>query len=162
MSLGDQIVAWLKGCEKAAFLGIGNPMRGDDAIGMEVVKLLKGKVPRNVKLFECQTVPENFTREIRRFKPTHVLMIDAAQLEAKPGEASLVTPDEILGMALSTHTMPLYILAKVIRKSVNAKVMILGVQPKSVGFGEEITPELQKASKEIVNLLIESLNKLGK
>lgn len=162
MALRDQIGAWLRGCEKTAILGIGNPMREDDAIGMEIVKLLKGRVPKKVKLLECQTVPENFMREIGQFHPTHVLMIDAAQLESEPGEARLVTPDKILGMALSTHTIPLSILAEVIQNSVNAKVMILGVQPKSIEFREELTPELQEASERIANILIKSLNKFVK
>ena len=162
MALRDQIGAWLRGCERVAVLGVGNPMRGDDAVGVEIVKLLKGRVPRKVKLLECQTVPENFMREIRLFNPTHVLMIDAAQLEAEPGEARLVTPDEILGMTLSTHQIPLSILAEVIENIVNAKVMILGVQPKSIEFREELTPELQEASERIANILIKSLNKFVK
>jgi len=135
-------------------------MRGDDAVGVEIVKLLKGRVPRNVKLLECQTVPENFMREIRWFNPTHVLIIDAAQLGAEPGEARLVAPDEILGMALSTHQIPLSILAEVIENIVNAKVMILGVQPKSIEFREELTPELQEASERIANILVDILDKL--
>ncbi|RLI34093.1 hydrogenase maturation peptidase HycI [Candidatus Bathyarchaeota archaeon] len=135
-------------------------MRGDDVVGVEIVKLLKGRVPRNVKLLECQTVPENFMREIRWFNPTHVLIIDAAQLGAEPGEARLVAPDEILGMALSTHQIPLSILAEVIENIVNAKVMILGVQPKSIEFREELTPELQEASERIANILVDILDKL--
>ena len=158
--LRDQIGAWLRSCEKVAILGVGNPMRGDDVVGVEIVKLLKGRVPRNVKLLECQTVPENFMREIRWFNPTHVLIIDAAQLGAEPGEARLVAPDEILGMALSTHQIPLSILAEVIENIVNAKVMILGVQPKSIEFREELTPELQEASERIANILVDILDKL--
>lgn len=160
MALRAQIGAWLEGCEKAAILGIGNPMRGDDAIGMEIVKLLKGRVPKKVKLLECQIVPENFIGEIERFTPTHILLIDAAQLEAQPGEARLVSPDRILGMALSTHAIPLSILAEVFQNSISAKVMILGVQPKNIDFGEGLTPELQKASKKIADLLIRVLSEV--
>jgi len=162
LALRDQIGAWLRDYEKVAILGVGNPMRGDDAIGVEIVKLLKGRVPRKVKILECQTVPENFMREIRRFNPTHVLIIDAAQLEAEPGEARLVTPNEIQGMALSTHQIPLSILAEVIQNSIKAKVMILGVQPKTIEFREGLTSELQEASERVANILIESLSKLIK
>jgi Ni,Fe-hydrogenase maturation factor len=35
-------------------------MRGDNAVGVEIVKLLKRKVLENVKLFECPAVPVNF------------------------------------------------------------------------------------------------------
>lgn len=159
MALADQIVAWLKGCDKLVILGIGNPMRGDDAIGIEIVKLLRGNVPENIKLLECQTVPENFTKEIRRFNPSHVLMVDAAHFEAEPGEAKLVPPEKISGVALSTHALPLSILAEILRKSINVKVMLLGVQPKKIEFGKKLTPELRKAAKKIAKALANMLEK---
>jgi len=159
LGLRDQLAVWLKDCSKIAILGIGNPLRGDDAVGMEIVKLLKGRVPKKVKLLECETVPENFTRDIKEFNPTHVLMIDAAQFEAEPGEVRLVPPEKIMGMTLSTHALPLSLLAEVIKDSVNAKVMILGVQPRRIEFGEGLTPELQKASRRIAGILVKALNK---
>jgi len=162
LTLRDQLEAWLKDCNKITVLGIGNPLRGDDAVGMEIVKLLKGKVPRNVELLECETVPESFTRQIREFNPTHVLMIDAAQFEAEPGEARMVPPEKILGMTLSTHAIPLSILAEVIKESINAKVMILGVQPRRIEFGEGLTPELRRASRRIAGILAEALNQFVK
>ena len=154
MAFGRQLRVWLDGCERVAVLGIGNPLRRDDAVGLEIVKMLKGRVPRKVRLLECETVPENFTREIREFSPTHVLMIDAAQLGAEPGEARLVPPERILGMVLSTHAIPLSLLTEVIKQSIDAEVMILGVQPKEIEFGEGLTPELRRASKRIVSILV--------
>ncbi len=157
LALGEELRVWLGGCDKVAVLGIGNPLRRDDAVGLEIVKLLKGRVPRKVRLLECETVPENFTREIREFSPTHVLMIDAAQLGAEPGEARLVPPERILGMVLSTHAIPLSLLTEVIKQSIDAEVMILGVQPKEIEFGEGLTPELRRASKRIVSILVRIL-----
>lgn len=134
-------------------------MRGDDAIGMEVVRLLKGKVSKRVRLLECQTVPENFAGEIKQFNPTHVLMIDAAHFEAEPGEARLIPPEKISGVAVSTHAIPLYILAEILRESVDAKVLLLGLQPKTTEFGEKVTPELQKAAENIAKVLLDALRK---
>jgi hydrogenase 3 maturation protease len=149
----------LKGYKRLAILGIGNPLRGDDAIGLEVLKMLKGKVPKNVKLLECEMVPENFLGEIELFKPTHVLMVDAAHLEIEPGRARIVPPEKISGTALSTHAMPLSILVGVIREDLRAKVMLLGVQPEKTEFGEELSPRLQKASKEIAKIIAEVTSK---
>jgi hydrogenase 3 maturation protease len=159
LTLSDDLAAWLRDCEKITILGIGNPMRRDDAVGVEIVKMLKGKVPRNVELLECETVPENFTRDIKEFNPSHVLMIDAAQLGTEPGEARLVSPEKVLGMALSTHAIPLSLLAEVIKESIDAKIMILGVQPEEIEFGEGLTPELRKASRRIAGVLVRALNK---
>jgi hydrogenase 3 maturation protease len=155
LAIKDQIAAWLEGYGRLAVLGIGNPLRGDDALGLEVLEQLRGKVPNNVKLFECEMVPEYFLSEIKLFNPTHVLMIDAAQLEMIPGGAKIIPPEVISGTVLSTHAMPLSILAGIIREDLKAKVVLLGVQPEHTEFGEELSPRLQKASNEIARIVAE-------
>ncbi|MEM2994692.1 MAG: hydrogenase maturation peptidase HycI [Candidatus Bathyarchaeia archaeon] len=157
MTLENTLKKWLKGYRKLAILGVGNPMRGDDALGIEILKLLKNKVPKNVKLMNCETMPENFTGKIRRFKPSHVLLIDAAHFGAKTGEAKLFMPKEISGLVLSTHAMPISLLAETIQKSVGASVMLLGIQPKTVNFGEKLSPETQKAIEETAKIIVEIL-----
>jgi len=153
LALRDQIAAWLGYCERLAVLGIGNPLRGDDGVGMEVVKMLRGKVGGSVRLFECEMMPENFLGEIERFSPTHVLMIDAALLEAKLGEARLISPEEIAGTAMFTHALPLSILTRLLQEHIGAKVTLLGVQPKRTEFGEELSLELREAAKQIAETI---------
>ena len=161
MTLGDQIADWLKGFQKLAVLGIGNPLRGDDAIGVEILKRLKGRVPRNVALFDCEMVPENFLSEIERFRPTHVLMIDAAQLDLEPGEARLIPTEKITGVALSTHTLPLSLTAEILRGDIGARVVLLGVKPERTEFGEGLSPRLQKASEEIAAIILEAIRRIS-
>jgi hydrogenase 3 maturation protease len=145
---------WLTNCRKLVVLGIGNPLRRDDAVGLRIVRMLRNRVPQNVRLFECQTVPENFLGRIRRLKPSHVLMLDAAHFDEKPGVTRLVTPKEIAGVVVSTHALPLSMLAELIQKSVGAKVVLLGVQPRLVGFGEQLSPEIEKTSEEVADVLV--------
>ncbi len=157
MTLKDQIASWLKDYRRLAVLGIGNPLRGDDAVGIEILKALRRKVPENVKLFECEMVPENFLSELEMFKPSHVLMIDAAYFEAESGEARLIPPEKIPGTALSTHAMPLSLFAEILRGNLKAKVVLLGIQPEKVEFGEDLTPRLRKVSKEIAGIVRKAL-----
>ena len=154
MSFEHKLKNWLGDCRKLVVLGIGNPLRGDDALGLDILKILKGKVSTSVGLIECQTTPENFTGKIKRLKPSHVLMIDAACFGANPGRARLVPPEKIAGVAVSTHAMPLHMLAEILEKSVGAKVVLLAVQPKIVDFGEGLTPELEGALKKIGEQLL--------
>ena len=161
MTLGDQIADWLKGFQRLAVLGIGNPLRRDDAIGVEALKRLKGRVPENVALFNCEMVPENFLSEIERFQPTHVLMIDAAQLDLEPGEARLIPTEKITGIALSTHTMPLSLTAEILRTDIGAKVVLLGIKPERTEFGEGLSPRLQKALEEIATAILEAIKGVG-
>jgi hydrogenase 3 maturation protease len=161
LALREEIAAWLESYERLAVMGIGNPLRGDDAIGVEVLRRLKGRIPENVALFECEMVPENFLSEIEGFKPTHVLMIDAAQLEVEPGEASLIQPEKITGQAFSTHTIPLSLTAGILQGSLGAKIILLGVKPETTEFGEGLSPKLQKASKEIAQIIAEAIRQVS-
>lgn len=157
LTLGDQIAEWLKGFQRLAVLGIGNPLRRDDAIGVKVLERLKGRVPGNVALFNCEMVPENFLTEVERFQPTHVLMIDAAQLDLEPGEARLIPTEKITGVALSTHTMPLSLTAEILRANLGAEVVLLGIKPERTEFGEGLSPRLQKASEGIATAILEAI-----
>ena len=142
-------------------LGIGNPLRGDDAVGLRVIHNLQGKVPENVLLLECEMVPENYLSKIEQFKPTHVLMVDAAQLNKEAGASRLIPVEEIAGTALSTHTLPLSFLAEIIKQNVGAKVMLLGIQPGIIEFREGLSLKLQEASNKIADLIVTVLKEVN-
>jgi len=157
LTLRDEIAGWLKGFKSLAIMGIGNPLRGDDAIGVEIAKRLEKRLPANVALFNCEMVPENFLSDIERFKPSHILMIDAAQLDLEPGEARLIPTEKITGVALSTHTMPLSLTAEILRGNLGAEIVLLGVKPERTEFGEGLSPKLQKTSTEIADIILEAI-----
>ncbi len=157
LTLKTEIARWVQGCERLAIMGIGNPLRGDDGVGVEIVNQLTNKVPECVKLINCEMVPENFLSEIEAYQPTHMLIIDAAELKAKSGETRLILPEKMVGTAFSTHIIPLLFLAGIINEVVKSKILVLGIQPYSTGFGEELSPELQMATKKIVEGISKAL-----
>jgi hydrogenase 3 maturation protease len=161
LSLKSQISEWLRNCRRLAIMGIGNPLRGDDAVGVEIVAQLSGKALSHVKILDCSTVPENFMQELESFKPTHVLMIDAANLKTAPGKTRLIAPEEIAGVALSTHSIPLSFLAGIINQELKSKVVLLGIQPNSTAFGEGLSPNLRKAAKQITKSIQEAIASLS-
>ena len=157
MKLQNELSVWLKGYVRLAVLGIGNPLRGDDAVGLRITQNLLGKLPKNVLLLECGMTPENYLGKIEDFKPSHVLMVDAAQINEEAGASRLIPVEEIAGTALSTHALPLSFLAEIIQQSVNAKVILLGIQPESIEFREGLSRKLQEASRRIADLIAESI-----
>jgi len=154
---------WFGNAERVVVAGIGNPIRGDDFVGVKIVQNLKDKVAKNVCLIECETVPESFMQEIVDFNPSHMLLIDAAMLGLKPGETRLVFPEQIADFpAITTHIMPLHIFCEYIAKMTGAKIALLLVEPGNTEFGEELTPEVQAAAEKIVNILRKILSELFK
>ncbi len=151
--LEEKLRLWSLGFKKMIILGIGNSIRMDDYVGVFIAKLLKARQLPNILVLECETVPESFTSVIKEANPTHVLMIDAANLNATPGFVRMISMEEIDDFSLSTHDLPLSLLAKFIAYETNAKVALLGVQPKNLEFGEGLTNELIKASEKIAKLI---------
>lgn len=157
-NIKKQLKTWLSDSERVVIAGIGNPIRMDDFVGVKIVQYLQGKVSDKIFLIECETVPESFIQQIIDFKPTHVLLIDAAILGLNPGESRLINPEKLTSFpAFSTHMLPLRIFCEYLTKTTEAKIALLLVEPKKVDLGEELSPEIKVSAQNIANTLLEIL-----
>jgi len=153
-----ELKKWLSEAERVVIAGIGNPMRMDDFVGVKIVQNLRGKVSEKVYLIECETVPEGFMQQIIDFGPTHILLIDAAILGLKPGDAKLIKPEQLTTFpAFSTHMLPLRIFCEYLDKVAKAKIALLLIEPKMIDFGEGLTPEISASAQSIMDVLLEAL-----
>ena len=149
---------WLSNAQKVVVAGIGNPLRKDDFVGIEIVRNLQNRVSQFVYLIECETVPESFIEPIIEFKPAHILIIDAAMLNLKPGSSKLIDPDQMMKHApISTHALPLRIFCEYLAKTTDAKIALLVIQPKDTDFGEGLTSKLRETAATLTNLLSRTL-----
>ncbi len=156
-----ELKKWLIDAKKVVLAGIGNPIRSDDFVGTKIVQTLQGKVSRNVLLIECERVPENSVFDIEQFKPSHVLLIDAAILGLKPGESKLMVPEQVAGYsAVSSHTLPLRVFSDYLKETTQAKIALMLIEPKNVEFGEDLSNELEAASKHLASLLKTMLSEI--
>jgi hydrogenase 3 maturation protease len=154
----DALEKWFAGADRVVVAGIGNSIRRDDFLGVKIVQDMQGKVPKNVCLIECETVPETFMPEIIDFKPSHVLLVDAALLGLKPGEIRLVFPEQVAAFpAVTTHFLPLRIFCEYITKMTGAKIAFLLVEPENTEFGEGLTPKVQAVTDKLTGNLIDLL-----
>ena len=153
-----ELEIWFSGAKRIVLAGIGNPIRTDDYLGLKIIEQLKGKLRGTVLLLEAETVPESYLLEIEEFKPTHVLLIDAAFLGLCSGEAVLVDVEKISDYsAITTHLLPLRIFCEYVKQATGAKIALLLVEPKNMGFGEGLTVEVQAASERLTKILTELL-----
>ncbi len=144
-----------------AIVGVGSDMRGDDVAGIEVVRRLRRKLESSkVLLIEGGVTPENFTGQMRRFKPTHVLLIDATDFGSEPGDVVLAEPEAIVGQSISTHTLPLSILADYLREQTGAKIMLLGIQPARAQMGAKMSEPVKDAIERVKEALMGELSSL--
>ncbi len=154
----QNLKAWLRGAKSIVIAGIGNEIRHDDFVGVKVVRELQGKVPKNVHLIECETVPESFMDEIIELHPTHVLLIDAALLGLKPGAVRLYDIEKVTNVpAISTHTLPMRIFCEYIKKLTNSTLALLLIQPKDTDFGEGLSLAVSSVAMQIVKTIMSIL-----
>ena len=148
-SFETEIKEFIAGAEKIAILGIGNDLRSDDGIGPYIVNTIKFDNP-NVMIENVGSVPEGFARPLAEFGATRIIMIDAADMRKPPGHIELVTKDRIGGISISTHSMPLSFLMIYLEQETGGETILLGVQPKSIQFGEGLNPEIQEVAEDII------------
>lgn len=148
---------------KVLIIGVGNRMRADDAVGpMAIDKLQQSAdLPSNWILVDAGEVPENALGLVDKENPDKVLLIDACDWEAKPGEVRFFTEEEILKLPirmLSTHGVPLSFWVKMTKVDhPELKIELLGVQAKSLEFNAALTPQVAAVLEEIEGLVREHL-----
>ncbi|MFH1221111.1 MAG: hydrogenase maturation peptidase HycI [Candidatus Eisenbacteria bacterium] len=144
----------LSGAERIALLAVGSDLRGDDAAGLlvaESLEQLRGRHGRTsrFRIFLGETAPENLTGAIREFAPTHIIVIDSADAGKKAGTIFAIDPKEVGGISFSTHQLPLSLMIQYLQESITCSVSIIGIQPKSLGFGAPVSQEIRKAVAQV-------------
>ncbi|MFQ5867253.1 MAG: hydrogenase maturation peptidase HycI [bacterium] len=143
---------------KALIVGIGNPLRGDDGVGPEIINRLKNPLP-TLFLFDVGEVPENYLEKIGKEKPDTIVLIDAVDLGAPPGTIKIIERDDIRDESLSTHNVSLNLVAKYLQEETSADVFVLGIQPRTVEFRREISRPVRESLENIVETLEEGFSK---
>lgn len=140
---------------KIIFLCIGNDMRGDDSAGPLIAEKLEELLKKNhdIIVIDTGTVPENYTGVVRQENPSHIIFVDAVEMNSKPGNIRLVNSDEIANYSISTHAMPLSFMIKYLGSFSNAKIILIGIQPKSLEMSDNISLEVLNGIENLVNIL---------
>ncbi len=119
----------LRRAKRVAVVGVGDELNVHDRLGMLAAKEVEGLHLENVRVFHAGTVPESITGPIRRYRPDAILLLDAADMGARPGTVAVVEPQEIRATLLSTHALPLSVVMEFLRKDTGAAVHLIGIQP---------------------------------
>ncbi len=153
----------LQGAERVAVLGVGSSLRGDDAVGLlaaEQVQFLGKAQHRRGRLavFLGETAPENLTGPIKSFRPTHLIVVDAADMGQTPGHIQAIDPMRVADVgSCSTHSLPLSVLTGYLRDELACRVLIIAIQPGSCGFGQSPCPAVVSAARRVARHILREL-----
>ena len=142
---------------RTALVGIGNTDLGDDALGVRLAEQLQRAGISTAVV--AGTVPENIAGVLSRGGYDNVVFLDAVDFGAEPGSVVLLDAAEIQSRfpQVSTHKISLGMTARVIQSESRTKVWLLGVQPKSLRTGSEMSEPVKQTLKLLAGLLKEVL-----
>lgn len=139
-------------------LGMGNPLRGDDAIGHLLAQDLELWHDQGFQAHAVGIGVENAMRWVREAAGGTVLLVDAVYDEAvMEGAWVLYPPDQLDTVCHTTHSIPLSLLIAYWQKEVsNLDVHFLGISIRSNTEMAPLTPLLQKTLASLKSLFRES------
>lgn len=144
----------LNSSSKSAVIGIGNPLRRDDGIGIvileELKKLHKGS---NIDFFDYGTCSIDIINTIKNYKK--ILIIDAIRGRAIPLLSIFELKDidyYIKENPISTHEINLSGLFELIKTfNIKTKIYIAGIHANDTSFGEKLSKKLLEGKAEIIS-----------
>lgn len=158
--LEQELKKFIEDHSRIIFLCIGNDMRGDDAIGPMIAGKLKKifKKTPDLMVINAETVPENYTGTIRKENPSHIIFIDAVEMKSNPGHIRLVQREEIADYSISTHAMPISFMIKYLESFTDARMLLIGIQPKNMEMNNSISDEVQESVEKLTGILMKIFN----
>lgn len=147
----------LKG--KVVIVGMGHPLRGDDFVGSLIAKDLarRTNLLGRVNVVDVEDSLENISRTLRECEPQLLILIDALDAGAAPGSICLVDLSATSDSFFTTHNMPLQLVLRAGPKV--PRVLLLGVQPRTLDVGGRLSDEVQHARVNIVDELVGILDR---
>ncbi|MFB3880871.1 MAG: hydrogenase maturation protease [Armatimonadota bacterium] len=136
---------------RPTLVGIGSRWHGDDAAGPAVIARVSGRV--ETRCVDAGDAPERHLGEAAGARGEAVLLLDAVDFGGRPGEMALFTADELSGKLATTHTSSLGLLMRYLGAQSGAEVLLLGIQPDSIAFGQPMSASVRESVAVISDLL---------
>lgn len=144
----DIIAALRPHSDRDLIITVGNSFRSDDGVGPYIASCLK--TVSKAKIIDAGYTPENIIDDVIALAPKYIIIVDAANFGGHPGEGRIISEESIPETTLSTHSIPLNVIASIIKESTKAEILFIGIQPKTVMLGEGLTKEVKDSADKII------------
>ena len=144
-----------------AVVCVGNPFRGDDAVGLRVAEALAGSVPEGVRVVECEGEPVGILDAWEGCE--RAILVDATESGVEPGtirrlpvhEAPL--PPEL--RRSSTHLLGVAEAVELARAlgRLPAETVVYGIEGGCFDTGAPLSPEVEQVVATVVASIREEL-----
>lgn len=135
-------------------LGLGNPIRTDDGVGVHAIRklTLENLLPPDVRMIEGGTLGLDLLPSLRGV--THLLALDAVDTGVAPGTLCRFADEELANLPISksVHLLGFADLLGTLNllEDFPAEVVLLGIQPESTDWGIRPTSAVDAAVNDLV------------
>ena len=147
--------------KRTVVIGVGNLLQKDEGIGIHAVKALqKMQLPDNVTIIDGGTSPDILACTRGGDK---LIIVDAARAGGEPGAIYRFQPDDLIaerGAAVSVHELgvPQNLRLMLLSGNEPSEVVIIGIEPKEIEWGIELSPELEMKIPEIISVVLREIS----
>jgi hydrogenase maturation protease len=140
-------------------LGMGNILSRDEGVGCHVVHALEGMRLPDVEIIDAGTCADALQLAEHADK---LVIVDAARGGGMPGQVYRFHPEDVTleqKSFLSLHDMSL-LDNLMLRKAWHdvGETVVIGVEPKELGWGLELSTEVQEKIPQIIDAVLAELN----
>jgi len=148
---------------KIAVIGIGNLLLRDEGVGVHVVNELLGlQLPDNVEVYDCGTGGLSILDLLDGFDKA--IIVDAVRCGEEPGTIHRLRLDEkgtanSLAKIISLHELDFFAALKIGWEAYKlpGEIIMIGVEPKAIELGLNLSPEVEKSIPKVVHLIFEEI-----
>jgi hydrogenase maturation protease len=147
--------------DKILIIGIGNKVCRDEGVGVHVIEEMEDmKLPEHVELLDIGTSTLDLVSHLEGVKK--LIAIDALKAGGAPGTIYRFTPEDLLpkeGGPISLHEIGLLeSLDKAKEMGREIQTVIIGVEPKVLDWGVELSEEVKKKIPAIIEAVQKELD----
>ncbi len=147
---------------KIMVMGVGNILLSDEGLGVRFLdELAKNPLPENVELLEGGTAGLELVHLIQDVD--FLIIVDAINANDEPGALFRFQPGELQVLPqqyeVSFHQigiLEVLAMAKVLGQA--PQTLIFGVQPKSLEWGLDISPEIQALFPRLTEYVLQEID----
>ena len=137
-----------QGFSQTLIITVGNSFRADDGVGPYIAS---GLMPSTkLSVIDAGYSPENIIDQTVKLNPQRIIFIDAADFGGSPGELRLIDAEHIPEASLSTHSVPLPVISRILYEDTKARIYFVGIQPKSVEHQEGLSGQVKLAADALI------------
>lgn len=147
-------------------MGVGNVLLKDEGVGVRVAEELdrRYELPESVEVLDGGTAGMELLDTMAN--RSSVILVDAVKTGAEPGTVVRLADDEVpafFSTKISPHQVGLSdVLATLAITGEKPKsVVVVGVVPKELGTGLEMSVEVQQKLEEMIDLVVRELDSIG-